>query len=131
MKCNPAMFIITLNTQVQFGVREGRQTRSPRDSIWFGYPKDLGVWGKKKGEESGEREIISNLNLQICPSKWYFSGSFHQLIATSSSCWYLHYPVRITPSSSRFLSGVRNKGRKTKYELILQTEEKKKIKIFP
>jgi len=33
------MFIITLNTQVQTGVSEGRETRSPKDSLSIGYSK--------------------------------------------------------------------------------------------
>lgn len=52
------MFIVTLNTQVQFGVMEGRETSSPKDSILFGYTKELlGVCGKKKGERGRERNI--------------------------------------------------------------------------
>lgn len=58
MKGNPAMFIITLNTQVQFWMRERRETRSPKDSILFGYTEDLsGAWGKKKGEGGGVRDV--------------------------------------------------------------------------
>lgn len=75
------MFIMTLNTQVQFGVREGTDTRSPNDTISFGYTRGLlGVQGKKKGRKAG-KEMYLKLKLANMPSKWYFSGS-------SSHCYH-------------------------------------------
>lgn len=65
MKSNLAMFIVTLNTQVQFEVMKRREISSPKDSILFGYTKELlGVCGKKE-RRGGQREKSLKLNLWI------------------------------------------------------------------